>query len=442
MSTTSTNKIITTGAAALVTGAMKSVHAAGSDIIKVGWLGCGGRGGGAIRQCLAADPGTQVIACADLFEEKAMKGREGLNKDPKYKGRINIKDDHIFHGFDCHDKLAQTDCDLLVMATAPAFRGRQMLAAVKASKPKHIFTEKPVASDVAGCRLVLEASRIAKEKNLSIVCGTQRRHEFSRVALFDKIHSGAMGELVSGQCYWFGGGIWYRKGNPGMSELEWQCENWYHFTWLSGDQICEQHIHNIDVMNWCFNGPPKKFMAVGGRATRDYSEAAKEVCKKFNNGSDANWEKYNGNIWDHLLGEMEYANGARCTSFSGHGPGTGRGGEKLVGTKGVSDCNGSIKSHTGDVIWKYEGKNVNGQDQEHVDMLAGIRSGKLLNEGQRIAESTLTAIGLRTAAYTGKSFSWDWLLNASKQDLVPPQEKLKPGPGYFEPISTGADKLI
>jgi predicted dehydrogenase len=325
------------------------------------------------------------------------------------------------------------------MATAPAFRGRQMLAALKAPKPKHIFTEKPIATDVAGCRLVLEASKIAEQKKLAIVCGTQRRHEFSRVELMKRIHAGQMGDLVGGQCYWFGSGIWYRDDSEGMSELEWQCHNWYHFTWLSGDQIVEQAIHDVDMLNWCFNGPPKKFMAVGGRQCRDYSEKAKEVCKKYNNGSDANWEKYNGNIWDHVFGEMEYANGARCTAFTGHGPGSGRNGEKLVGTKGVSDLSNSI---TGENPWKFDGQSVNGQEQEHIDLIQSIRAGRVLNEGKRIAESTLTTIGLRTAAYTGKTISWDWLLNASKQDLVPPQEKLKPGPGYFEPISTGCDKLI
>ncbi|MBM3858046.1 MAG: Gfo/Idh/MocA family oxidoreductase [Verrucomicrobia bacterium] len=437
MSTTPTTQ--TLGAAALVTGAMNRVHAAGSGIIKVGWLGCGGRGNGAIRQCLIADPGTEVIACADLFEQKAMTGREKLKADPKYADRVKIKDDHIFHGFDCHEKLAQTECDLLVMATAPAFRGRQMLAALKAPKPKHIFTEKPVATDVVGCRQVIEAAKIAEEKGLAIVAGTQRRHEFSRVELLKRIHAGQMGELVGGQCYWFGSGIWYRKDSEGMSELEWQCHNWYHFTWLSGDQIVEQAIHDIDMLNWCFDGPPKKFMAVGGRQCRDYSESAKEVCKKYNDGSDADWQKYNGNIWDHVFGEMEYANGARCTAFTGHGPGTNRMGEKIVGTKGASDLNGTI---TGENPWKYEGQSVNGQEQEHIDMLKSIRAGKVINHGKRIAETTLTAVGLRTAAYTGRTISWDWLMNGSKQDLVPPQEKLKPGPGHFEPISTGCDKLV
>jgi predicted dehydrogenase len=207
--------------------------------------------------------------------------------------------------------------------------------------------------------------------------------------------------------------------------------------------IVEPHIHNIDVMNWCFDGPPAKFTAVGGRAWRSYNEQqivpAKEVCRKYNNGSDANWEKYNGDIWDHIFAEFEYANGARCLSFSGHSPGTGRGDEKIVGTKGTSDCNHTI---SGENAWKYEGQNVDGMDQEHIDLIKSIRSGNPLNEGQRIAESTLTAIGARIAAYTGRTFNWSWLLNASKQDLVPKQEDLKPGPGVFHPIATGCDPLV
>jgi predicted dehydrogenase len=423
--------------AAAVLGQM--AYAKGSDRIKVGMLGCGGRGNGAIENCLEADPGVEIIALADLFEGQVKSTRDRFAKNEKYKDRVKVSDDHMFWGFDCHERLAKCDADMLMMATAPAFRGRQLMAAIKAGK--HVFTEKPVATDVAGCKEVMEASRLAKEKGLAIVAGTQRRHEFSRVELMKRIHDGAIGELVGGQCYWFGGGIWFKGYEEGMSEIEWQCHNWYHFAWLSGDQICEQHIHNIDVMNWCFNGPPAKFTAVGGRGWRSYNEdqikAAKEVCKKFNNGSDANWEKYNGDIWDHIYAEFEYPNGARCLSFSGHSPGTGRNGEKLVGTKGTSDCNHNI---TGPNAWTYEGKNVNGQVQEHVDLIASIRSGKPLNEGRQVAESTLTAIAARIAAYTGRTFTWKWLMNASKQELVP--RDIKPGPGLFHPIATGRDELV
>ena len=432
-------KNATTAAGALaLAGAVANVaHAQGSGTIKVGLLGCGGRGSGALRQCLQADPGVVVIALADLFEGKVTGARAGLQKESAFKDRVKIDDDHLFWGFDCHEKLAQCEADLLVMATAPAFRGRQMLAAVRAGK--HVFTEKPVGTDPAGCRLVMEAAKIAEQKKLAIVAGTQRRHEFSRVELMKRIHDGALGELVGGQCYWYGSGIWYRGVAGGVSELEWQCHNWYHFAWLSGDQVCEQHIHNIDVMNWCFNGPPKKFSAVGGRGCRDYSDAAKAVCRTFNNGSEEGWQKYNGDIWDHLFAEFEYPNGARALSFSGHGPGTGRDGEKIVGTKGTSNCSNSI---SGENEWKYQGQNVNGQQQEHVDMIKSIRAGQPLNEGRRVAESTLTAIGARMAGYTGRAFSWDWLLNTSQLDLVPKQEALKPGPGVFHPIATGCDKLV
>jgi predicted dehydrogenase len=431
------------GAAALAGSISHVVHAGLSGKIKVGLLGCGGRGNDALRQNLNADPAVEVIALADLFEKKVLDTRDRYLKNEKYKGRIKIDDEHLFWGLDCHEKIAQCEADLLLMATAPAFRGRQMMAAIKAGK--HIFTEKPVATDVAGCREVIEASKLAEQKGLAIVCGTQRRHEFSRVELMKRIHDGQIGELVGGQCYWYGGGIWYRGNLPyeRASELEWQCHNWYHFTWLSGDQICEQHIHNIDVLNWCFNGPPVKFMAVGGRAWRSYNESqvkgAKEICRKFNKGSEAEWEKYNGDIWDHIYAEFEYENGARCLSFSGHSPGKGRNGEKIVGTKGTSNCSSAIE---GENAWKYSGEHVNGMDQEHIDLIQSIRKGKPLNEGQRIAESTLTAIGARIAAYTGRTFSWRWLYNSSKQNLVPQQAQLKPGPGVFHPIATGRDKLV
>jgi len=428
------------GGAAAMAGAVASVvHASGSDTIKVGLLGCGGRGNGAIKQNLQADAGVVVVALADLFEDKVRKTRDSLMRDKSFEGRVKIPDENLFWGFDCHEKLAKCEADLLCMATAPAFRGRQMMAAVKAGK--HIFTEKPVATDPAGCREVIEASKIAKEKGLAIVAGTQRRHELGRVELMKRVHDGAIGELVGGQCYWYGGGIWFRGYQEGWSELEWQCNNWYHFTWLSGDQICEQHIHNIDVMNWCFDGPPKNFTALGGRAWRSYNNdqinPAKEVCRKYNNGSEEGWEKYNGDIWDHIFAELEYENGARCLSFSGHSPGTGRNGEKIVGAKGTSDCNHNI---SGENAWQYKGENVNGQQQEHIDLIKSIRAGKPLNEGQQIAESTLTAIGARMSAYTGRSFSWKWLLNASKLDLVP--KELKAGAGIFHPIATGCDPLV
>ena len=210
------NVVTTAGAAALASSVAHVAHARGSGKIKVGLLGCGGRGNGALRNCMDADPGIEVIALADLFESQVKRTRERIARDEKYGDRVKIDNDHLFWGFDCHEKLVRCDADLLLMATAPAFRGRQMMAAVNAGK--HIFTEKPVATDVAGCREVMKASKIAEEKGLAIVCGTQRRHEFSRMALMKRIHDGQIGELVGGQCYWYGGGIWYRGYKEGLSE--------------------------------------------------------------------------------------------------------------------------------------------------------------------------------------------------------------------------------
>ena len=428
------------GVAAAAASIGRVAHAQGTGKIRVGLLGCGGRGRGAMRQCLMADPGIEIVAMADLFESRIKDAHAGIMKQEQFANRVKVDEDHMFSGYDCHEKIAQCDVDLMLMATAPAFRGRQMMAAIKAGK--HIFTEKPVATDVAGCKEVMAASKLAEEKGLAIVCGTQRRHEFGRVELMKRIHDGAIGELVGGQCYWYGSGIWFRGAKDDMSELDWQCYNWYHFTWLSGDQICEQHIHNIDVLNWCFNGPPVKFMAVGGRQWRSHNEdqikIAKEVCRKFT-GSEANWEKYNGDILDHVYAEFEYANGARCLSFSGHSPGTGRNGEKIVGTKGTSNCRHEIQ---GENAWTYQGENVNGQEQEHVDLINSIRSGNVLNEGQRIAESTLTAIGARIAVYTGQVITWDWLMNQSQQNLVPSHAEMMAGKPLYHSISTGCDPMV
>lgn len=439
--TSGMNGGVLAGAAATAAVLGQMAYAQGSDRIKVGMLGCGGRGRGAMQNCLDADPAVEIIAVADLFERQVKSARDGLMRREGNKDRVKINDDHMFWGFDCHEKLAACEADLLLMATAPAFRGRQLMAAVKAGK--HVFTEKPIATDVAGCKEVMAASKLAQEKGLAIVAGTQRRHQGSYVATMQRIHDGAIGELVGGQCYWYGGGIWFKGAEKDMNELQWQCHNWYHFTWLSGDQICEQHIHNIDVMNWCFNGPPAKIMAVGGRQWRDSNaeqvNTAKAVCRQFNNGSEDGWEKYNGDIWDHIYAEFEYPNGARCLSFSGHSPGTQRVSEKIVGTKGTSDCHNSIR---GVNAWTYQGKDIDPMVQEHIDLIASIRSGKPLNEGQRVAESTLTAIGARMAAGTGQVITWDWLMNECKQSLVPSQAELMAGKPLYHPIATGRDPLV
>ncbi|MCD6304211.1 MAG: Gfo/Idh/MocA family oxidoreductase, partial [Planctomycetes bacterium] len=365
------------------------------------------------------------------------------------KDRCQIKDDHVCWGFHAYKQLCASDVHIVLMATPPVFRPYHLREAIK--NGKSVFMEKPVAVDPAGCRSVIESARMATEKGLGITCGTQRRHSPSYMATIEQIHNGKIGELVAGQCYWNGGGIWYRTPKPGMSELEWQCYNWYHWTWLSGDQLCEQHIHNLDVINWCFQGPPARFLGMGSRLTRDYEAQARRASVALN-GNDKKTEIYRGDIYCHIGTEMIYPNGARVLSMGRHAPkSTNRVSEHIVGTKGHSNCNGVIWDLKTDdrgrsrEIWRFKGKNSSGRTEEHAVLIRSIKAGKPVNEGKRIAESTLTAVGCRMSAYTGREISWDWLLNSSKLDLLPPEveKNLKPGPGIFPPVAVpGKTKLI
>jgi len=301
---------VTAGAAVLATaGTTRALGAAaGSDTIRVGIIGCGGRRHRRGQESRSmSSPGVEIVAVADLFERQAVKARD----------HFKVSADKTFWGFDCYQKLLATDVNYVILATPPVSGRRTSPAAVAANK--HIFIEKPVAVDPTGVRSIIATAKIATEKRLSVVAGTQRRHQASHLETMKRIQDGELGELTGGQCYWNGDSIWFREKTDwlaGLTDFEWQCWNWYHWDWLSGDQIVEQHIHNIDVMNWAFGGPPVKFYGMGGRQNR---------------GSIP------GNIWDHFAVEMDYANGARVSSFCRHAPKTStRVGERVVGTKGVA----------------------------------------------------------------------------------------------------------
>ena len=404
---------VSTAATALGTMSAHRVLGAttGTDRLRVGVIGCGGRGTGAARNCREAAPGVEIVALADLFPRQVEAAKTRLN--------LTLDASRCFSGFDAYQKLLATDVDLVILATPPGFRPTHFEAAIAAGK--HVFMEKPVAVDPVGCRAVIATAKLAKEKKLAVVAGTQRRHQPSYIETMKRVTGGDIGELVGGQCYWNDQGIWFREKKDWLAELsdfEWQCWNWYHFDWLCGDQIVEQHIHNIDVINWAFGAPPVKLTGMGGRQNR---------------GSLA------GNIWDHFAVEMEYANGARVTSMCRHTPkSTTRIGERVVGTKGVSDCKASIK---GEKSFEYSGANPSPMVQEHTDLINSIRAGEPLNEGEQVALSTLTAIGGRMAAYTGREISWNWLLNGSKLDIFP--KECAPGPGLFRPIPMpGTTELV
>ncbi len=387
-----------------------------TDKLRVGLIGCGGRGTGAAQDCLNSAPNVEVVALGDLFRDRLDACRTSL---AKMGDKVDVTEQRCFVGFDAYTGVLSSDLDLVILATPPGFRPIHLRAAVEAGK--HVFMEKPVAVDPVGIRSVITSSQIADAKGLAIVAGTQRRHDPGYLATMKRIHGGAIGELVAAQCYWNQGGLWVKERQPEWSDMEWQCRNWLYFTWLSGDHIVEQHVHNIDVINWAMGSPPIKAVGLGGRQVR----------------TDP---KY-GNVFDHFTVEFEYPNGARVLSMCRQIQGSShRVSERLVGTKGTADPSGEIHGHR-PFVYDPPGEAINPYVQEHADLVAGIRNGRPLNEGRRIAESTMTAIMGRMSAYTGRELSWDWIMNASELDLTPPHYSMTELP--VTPVAIpGQTKLV
>jgi myo-inositol 2-dehydrogenase / D-chiro-inositol 1-dehydrogenase len=391
------------------------------EVLRVGLIGCGGRGTGAARDCLRASEGVELVALGDMFPDRLESCRTNLAKvaaeEPAFAARYRVKDDHCFTGFDAYEKVLATDIDLVLLATPPGFRPAHLAAAVAARK--HIFTEKPVAVDPAGIRSVLATYERALQNNLAIVAGTQRRHQAEYLETIRRIHDGAIGDIISAQVYWNQGNLWNRGRKPEWTDTEWQLRNWLYFTWLSGDHIVEQHVHNIDVANWVLGAHPIRAVGVGGRQWRT--------------------DPAYGHIYDHFAIDFEYPSGARVLSMARQIDGSANHvGERFLGTKGRSDAAGVIE---GVNPWRYEEpeKKVSPYVQEHADLVASIRAGTPLNELRQVAESTLTAIMGREAAYTGQEITWEQVLEAPL-DLTPPQ--LAFGPLPVEPVPVpGRTKL-
>jgi predicted dehydrogenase len=384
------------GAAAILPGKEK-LFAQGSDKLRVGVIGCGGRGTGAAMDCIRSSPNVEIVAMADMFRDRLDRSLAELSRNVD--DNVSVTNDTSFTGFDAYEKVIACDIDMVILACPPHFRPKHLAAAVKAGK--HVFMEKPVAVDPVGIRSIIASSDQAKEKGLAIVAGTQRRHQNHYREILKRIHNGDIGEIVSGQCYWNGGGWDGPEGKPeNMSDMEYQIRYWFHFTWLAGDEIVEQHVHNIDVLNWAIGSHPVKALGLGGREVR----------------------AGDGNIYDHFAVEFEYPNGQRITSMCRHMDGcTEDVSERVIGTKGIAYTDGSIGLIEGPNAYKYEGDSNNPYVTEHTDLIASIRNGQPLNEGRQVAESTLTTIMGRMSVYTGRAISWDWVMNASKLDLSPPE---------------------
>ncbi len=415
---------------AALAGSMSStgaLFAQGGGRIRVGVIGCGGRGTGAAINCAAASPDIVIASLGDLFPDR-LEGSLKTLRERLPAGRVVVTPETCFTGFDAFRKVLKTDVDLVILATPPFFRSGHLAAAVEAGK--HVFMEKPVAVDPAGVRSVIASSEAAAAKGLCIVAGTQRRHQAHYQEVMKRVTAGDLGEIIGGQCYWNQGGLWLETSAQNWadriikkwSDMEWQIRNWLFSVWCSGDHIVEQHVHNIDVINWAMGGHPVKCTGMGGRAART--------------------DPMFGNVFDHFAVEYEYANGARVMSMCRQTEGAAENvSERVIGTKGFSYTDSADGYIKGVKPYKTDKESPNPYVQEHIDLIAAIKAGRPVNEGRQVAESTLTGIMGRMSAYTGRALSWDWVMNASKLDLTPPHMEFRELPP-LEVAVPGITKLI
>ena len=372
-------KTSATGVAAVLAGKSVVFAARANRKMRVGLIGCGGRGNGALKNCMDAGEHIEnleleVIATTDWFKDRAVKAGE----------KYNVPASRCFSGADGYKKLLDTNIDVVVMATSPNFRPVHFEASIKAGK--HVFMEKPVAVDPPGARRVIEAGELAKRKGLGVVAGTQRRHQRNYLRTAYAIKSGAIGEIGGGCVWWCGGALWYKTKNPGESDADYMVRNWVSFTEMSGDHIVEQHVHNLDVANWYIGHPPKTALGFGGRARRK-----------------------TGNQFDFFSIDLDYGDGCHIHSMCRQVNNCDGGVREFFrGTRGETMGGGGLKQtrkrreievpdfpeHGGPYV------------QEHVDLLNSILAGKPLNEARNVAESNLTAIMGRISAYTGKLIRW------------------------------------
>jgi predicted dehydrogenase len=380
---------------------MTSAHAAGSDTLRVGLIGCGGRGTGAAEQALKADKNVKLVAVADAFKDRLLESLSHLNSPSSgVASQVDVPSDRQYVGFDGYKHVID-QVDVALLTTPPHFRPIHFGYAV--NKGIHSFVEKPVATDAPGVRAFLEHLETAKKKNLAVVSGLCWRYHTPRKETIKRVREGAIGNVVAIQTTYNSNGVWEprRTREECESEMEYQMRNWYYYDWLCGDHIVEQAVHAIDTMGWVMGDEaPERCWASGGRQVR----------------TDA---KY-GNIYDHFSVVYEYPNGVKGFHNCRHWPGTDTEVlDYILGAKGTCDVFKHRISGP-DVKWRYRGPSNNMYQAEHDELFASIRAGKPINNGLYAARSTLLAIMGRMAAYTGKVITWDEALN-SKEDLSPAQ---------------------
>jgi len=395
----------TAGAIGGTVAALPAVHgqSPSSDVIRIGLIGAGGRGTGALQQTLSV-PGSNVklTAVADAFDDRIKGALKAVENMPE---KLDCPEERQFKGLDGWRQVLD-HCDLVILATPPGFRPFHFEAAVNAGK--HVFMEKPVCVDAFGAQLCLAAAKMADEKKLKVVVGLQRHYDQKYRETIQKIREGLAGDIIGGQVYWNGGGIWYRGRKPDTTEMQFQVNNWYHFNWLCGDHIVEQHVHNIDIANWVLDRLPESAYGVGGRQNRVPGQSSE--------------------IYDHHSVNFTYPGGVRiasqCRQFPG---GDGRVNEEFQGTKGYVKI-GEITDYKGNVLWKFEGKSDNPYQVEHDELHDAIRNDKPLNNAVYGTTSSFSAVLGRTATYTGKQTGYDDLMKTGFRtmpdsltwDTIPP----------------------
>lgn len=405
------------GTAAVAAGAsllsglnpVRAAHVSSDETIRIGLIGCGGRGRGAADHAMNTSGPTKLVAAADAFEDNLGSAMNMLSR--QHGEKVDVPMERQFVGLDAYQKVLEQDIDLVILATPPGFRPLHFEAAINAGK--HVFMEKPVAVDAIGVRKVVEVARQAKQKNLAVAVGLQRRHEPLYVETMKRLHGGEIGRIVATRAYWNGDGVWVRPRKEGQSEMEYQMRNWYYFNWLCGDHITEQHIHNLDVINWLMGGPPVKAQGQGGRQVRTGKEYGEIYDHHF---VEFTWEKdgdrsillsqcrHISNCWSSV---SEYAHGSN-------------------GWCNIGD--GQIFDTKGNLVWEYprteDGKRKNlhdGHQQEHHDLFASLRRGEIPNEGEYGAMSSMMSILGRMATYSGREIGWEEALNSNLS--ISPVEK-------------------
>jgi predicted dehydrogenase len=394
-----------------------------SQLVRLGLVGAGGRGSGAINDTLSINENIKLAAIADLEEEKLGALRTSAGK--RHEGKVDVADSKMFSGIDAYRRiLDDPEIDIVMFATPPGFRPQYVAEAVDAGK--HVFAEKPTCVDPAGYKICLSAHEQAEKNGTAIVTGTQYRRQTNYREAIKRIHEGEIGDVIAATMRYCSNGIWHKTRKEGMSDTEYQIYNWMHYIWLSGDQIAEQAVHNIDTMNWIMGGPPESAYGSGGRFTRP-------------EGSE---------MWDNVEVDYVYP-GNRLVSFMCRQipATTSDNSNTIYGSKGIATIYGgnkgaNIVNRDGVETWSMKGNIGDAYKQEHKDLVDSIRAGKPIVELRPTAESSMTAVLGRMAAYTGKLVSWDFATNESKLDLFPKDFDIKgarPEPKFAVP---GETKLV